>query len=145
MDHFVCLDAKAKEIENLVMGNRSMIIHGADEIKLPYGQVNEGDAVYFINNNCDEEVIAIGVVTFVFNSEKLSFEESFETIIRHQDKLQLPDELFEKWAGKRYLVLIGLDKIKEVEPFPIDKRRFTGNNDWLTVEKNEIVVTKQKA
>ena len=51
MDHIVYLDAKAKELENLVKGNKSMIIRGANGRKIPYGRVNEGDILYFVNNN----------------------------------------------------------------------------------------------
>lgn len=137
MDHVVYLDAKAKELENLVLGNKSMIIRGASGRKLPYGRVNEGDILYFINNNGEGEVKARGIVSSVFNSEELSKEESFETIIRNQDKLQLPDKQFEKLAGKRYLVLIGMDGIEEIEPFSIDKSNFTNTDDWIPVGKIE--------
>jgi hypothetical protein len=137
MDHIVYLDAKAKELENLVNGNKSMIIRGASGKKLPHGSVNEGDVLYFINNNGECEVKAMGVVSSVLNSDKLSVEESFETIVRHQDRLQLPDKQFDKWAGKRYLVLIGLDEIQEIKPFRIDKSRFPGMDDWLSVGRIE--------
>ena len=143
MDHVVYLDAKANELENLVKGNKSMIIRGASGRKLPHGRVIEGDILYFINNNGEGEVKARGIVSYVLNSDKLSEEESFETIIRNQDKLQLPDEQFEKWAGKRYLVLIGLDDIEEVKPFRIDKRNFTNMDDWLPVGKIEKCILNQ--
>jgi len=139
MDHIVYLDSKSQELENLVKGNKSMIIRGATGRKLPHGRVTEGDILYFINNCGEEKVKAMGVVCSVFNSEKLSVEESFETIIRHQDKLQLPDKQFEKWAGKRYLVLIGLNNIKEIKPFRINKSNFTDTDDWLPVGNIEIV------
>jgi hypothetical protein len=137
MDHVVYLDAKAKELENLVKGNKSMIIRGAAGRKIPYGRVNEGDILYFINNNGEGEIKARGVVTSVISSDKLSVEESFETIIRHQDKLQLPDKQFEKLAGKRYLTLIGLDDIHEIEPFYIDRSNFANMDDWLPVGRIE--------
>jgi hypothetical protein len=140
MDHVVYLDAKAKELENLVNGNKSMIVRGAAGRKIPHGRVYEGDILYFINNNGEGEVKAKGVVSRVISSGKLSVEESFETIIRHQDKLQLPDKQFEKLAGKRYLVLIGLDDIREVEPFLIDRSNFTNMDDWLTVGRIEEVL-----
>ncbi len=135
MDHIVYLDADAKELENLVKGIKSMIIRGASGRKLPYGQVTEGDILYFINNNGEREVKARGVVISVQNSEGLSVEESFETIIRHQDKLQLPDRQFEKLAGKKCLVLIGLADIEEVKPFRIDKANFMLSDDWIPVGK----------
>jgi|WetSurMetagenome_2_1015567.scaffolds.fasta_scaffold147243_1 hypothetical protein len=137
MDHIVYLDAKAKELENLINGNKSMIIRGAEGRKLPHGRVKEGDVLYFVNNNGESKVKARGVVDSVYNSEKLSVEESFEMIISHQDKLQLPDKQFEKLAGKRFLVLIGLIDIHEIAPFYIDKSSFTNVDDWIPVGKIE--------
>lgn len=144
MDHVVFLDSKSNELENLIKGNKSMIIRGATGRKLPHGRVNKGDILYFIRNNGEGEVKARGVVSSVFNSDKLSVEESFETIIRHQDKLQLPDKQFTKLAGKRYLVLIGLNDIKELEPFHIDKSKYANMDDWLPVGKIEIVSLSDK-
>lgn len=142
MDHVVYLDAKAKELENLVMGNKSMILRAASGRKLPHGSVNEGDVLYFINNNGEREIKARGVVSSVINYVELSKEESFETIIRNQDKLQLPDEQFEKLAGKSHLVLIGLDDIEKVKPFMIKISNFTNTDDWLPVGNIEMVTSE---
>ena len=133
MDHIVCLDAGAQELENLINGNKSMIHRGADVRDLSYGSVYEGDTLYFITSTGEGEVRARGIVTSVFNSEKLTVEESFETIIRNQDKLQLPDKQFDRWAGKRYLVLIGIEEIREIEPFKINRTEITSPADWLPV------------
>lgn len=140
MDHIVCLDTKSDELQNLIMGKKSMIIRGAGGRKMPHSCVNVGDVLYFITSSEMEEVQARGVVSWVFNSDKLSVEESFETIIRHQDKLQLPDRQFEKLAGKKFLVLIGLDNIRKLKPFHIDRSRFAKMNDWLPVGTIEKVV-----
>ena len=139
MDHVVCLEASARELENLVNGNKSMILRGADVKDLPYGSVSEGDTLYFMNSTGEGEVKAMGIVSYVYNSGRLSVEESFETIIRNQDKLQLPDQQFEKWAGKRYLILIGINNIQEIEPFRIDKTRFSFPDDWLPVGNIDVV------
>lgn len=139
MDHVVCLDGEANELENLVRGNKSMILRASDERDLPYGSVHNGDILYFINSLGEGEVKARGIVFSVFNSGKLSAEESFETIIRNQDKLQLPDKQFERWAGKKYLVLIGVSDIKVIEPIKIDLKGFAFSSDWLRVSDINIV------
>lgn len=143
MDYVVCLDAGAHELENLVAGNKSMILRGADVRDLPYDSVNEGDMLYFINSTGDGEVKARGIVSSVFSSGKLTVEESFETIIRNQDKLQLPDKQFERWAGKKYLVLIEIEDIQEIEPFLINKSGFSCPDDWLPVGDIDIVALNQ--
>ena len=51
-------------------------------------------------------------------------------IIRNQDKLYLPDDLFYRWAGKKYLVLIGLRDVEEVQAFRIDRDTLINGDDW---------------
>lgn len=62
MDHVVYVDAKAKEMEKLVDGSKTMIIRGAAGRKLPHGRVNPGDVLYFINNNAEGVVKAKAAV-----------------------------------------------------------------------------------
>lgn len=135
MDHVVYLDAKANEFEKLINGSKSMIIRGATGRKLPYGRVNEADVLYFINNNSEGVVKAKAIVDSVFNSDKMTTEESVALVKKHQDKLNLSESQFKKWAGKRYIVLIGLKKIEEIKPFAIDKSNYGNMDDWLPVEK----------
>lgn len=139
MDHIVYLDAKANELQKLLDGNKTMIIRGATGRKLPYGRVNIGDVLYFINNNGEGSVKAKGIVSSVFNSEKMSTQESVELVKKHQDKLQLSENQFKKWGGKRYIVLIGLKLIEETPSFEIDKSEYGNMDDWLAVEKIETV------
>ncbi|QVK18474.1 hypothetical protein KHQ81_01795 [Mycoplasmatota bacterium] len=134
MDHIVYLDAKAKELENLLNHKKSMVIRGAAGRKLPYGRVREGDVLYFINNNAEGYIRAKGTVKYVFHSEKMDKETSIKLIEDNQDKLLLSDKQYKRWAGKRYIVLIDVDNICEVEPFKINKTNYSNMDDWLLVE-----------
>lgn len=139
MDHVVYLDAKSNEYEKLLNGSKTMIIRGATGRKLPYGRVNKGDVLYFINNNAEGVVKAKSIVSSVYNSEKLNAEESIKLVKDNQFNLNLTDKQFEKWAGKRYLVLIGIEEFSEVENFPIDKSNYGNMDDWLPVENIDCV------
>ncbi len=128
MDHVVYLDAKANELENLLNGSKTMIIRGAAGRKLPYGRVFEGDVLYFIRNNGEGLVRASAQVKSVLNSEKMTPEESIALVDEHQDALQLTPKQYKRWAGKRYLVLIEVANVNELEAFPIDRSDY-GNMD----------------
>jgi len=141
MDHVVYLDARANELERLLDNRKSMIIRGAMGRKLPYGRVNVGDVLYFINNNAEGIVRAKGVVSFVINSEKMGKEESLALLEKYQNKLQLTDKQFQRWGGKRYLVLIEVTDIQEIESFAFNKSKYGNMDDWLAVEKIENVRT----
>lgn len=141
MDHVVYVDAKSKELEKLLDGTKSMIIRGATGRKLPYGRVDVGDILYFIRNNGEGQVHAKAVVISVFNSEKMEKDTSIQLVESNQVKLQLDIRQFKKWAGKRYLVLIEVDSIEEVESFKIDRTEYGNMDDWLPVEKiNKITL-----
>jgi hypothetical protein len=134
MDHLVCLDANYNEIENLLLGIKTMIIRGSQNLKIPFGKVNEGDTLYFATNKCDREIRARGKVSSVTCSGMLTCEESFETIIRNQDKLQLPDKQFAKIAGNRYLILVGVEDVEEIIPLRFELNRLPERDDWYIVE-----------
>ncbi len=135
MDHIVWLDAEADELNNLIMGNKSMIIRGADEKNEVAGEINERDKLYLVSMQEGKYAEATATVKCIFFSDELTVEESFETIIRNQDKLQLPDPHFEKVAGKKYLVLVELACVETIRPVNIS--HYTGHrtNNWLSVAR----------
>ncbi len=139
MEHVVYLDYKAKELENLKSGKKSMIIRGAMGRKLPYGKVFKDDVLYFIENNGDGLVKAKALVSDVFNSEQLSKEESLLLIEKNQNKLLLDSGLMKRFGGKRYLVLITIENFKVIENFKIDRSQYGNMDDWLPVGNIEKV------
>ncbi len=139
MDHVVYLDAQANELEKLFDNSKSMIIRGAMGRKLPYGRVNVDDVLYFINNNAEGVIRAKGVVSSVINSEKMGKGESVALLEKYQNKLQLTDKQFQRWGGKRYLVLIEVTNIQKIEPFAFNKSKHRTMDDWLMVEKIKSV------
>jgi len=145
MDHIVYLDASAKELDLLFSGKKSMIIRGATGRKMPYGRVNQGDTLYFINNNSEGVIQARAKVERVLNSDRMTEEESVQLIDRHQNMLQLSKNQYDRWAGKRYLVLIEVKEVEKVEPFRIDKSGFGNMDDWLPVEQIKKVRIEKQA
>ncbi len=133
MDHVVYLDASAHELENLLSGRKTMILRGAAGRKLPHGRVKEGDMLYFLNNNGEGFVRAQARVKSVLNSEALTKEESTRLAESHQPRLQLTEKQLKRWGGKRYLVLIEVEGVKQIEAFQVDKRNFGNMDDWLPV------------
>ncbi|MHA1989683.1 MAG: hypothetical protein ACW981_00880 [Candidatus Hodarchaeales archaeon] len=137
MDHVVYVDAKskAKDMEEIISNKRTMIIRGATGRKLPYGRVNKDDVLYLIRNNGEGLIRGMCIVKSVINSDKMTKDESTGLVQKYQEKLNLSDNQFKKWAGKRYLVLIEICKAQEIEPFHIDKSAYGNMDDWLSVEE----------
>jgi hypothetical protein len=133
MDHVVYLDTAAAEMANLISGKKTMIVRGATGRKMPYGRVNPGDQLYFLNNDGEGWVRAAARVKGVLNSAALSGEEAVKLIVDHQDKLQLSAKQTQRWGGKRYLILIEVEQVETVAPFQVDKSNFGNMDDWLPV------------
>ena len=141
MEHLVYTDKKAKVLSRILDGTKTMIIRGAAGRKLPYGRVFKGEELYFIENNGSGLIKAKATVTSVFNSEKMTVEESKLLVSQNQDKLQLTDAQTKRWAGKKYLCLVEISKVEEIQPLILDRQR--NMDDWITVEDINSIVKNE--
>lgn len=132
MEHLVYCDAKAKVLEKILNGSKTLIIRGAAGRKLPYGRVLIGETLYFIENIGDGLIKAKATVKEVFNSEKMATEESKKVVSEHQDKLNLTDAQIKRWAGKRYICLVEIENVTKIELLKIVRQ--DNMDDWITVE-----------
>ncbi|MBD81004.1 MAG: hypothetical protein CL840_18950 [Crocinitomicaceae bacterium] len=133
MDHVVYLDAKAKELDNLLSGEKNMVIRGAMGRKMPYGRVNSEDTLYFIENKGDGLVKAKAGIRELIQSDKLTKEESVMLVENNQVALKLNPAMFKRFAGKRYLILITVEDVEPLDPFKIDRSEYGNMDDWLPV------------
>ena len=124
MDHVVYLEAKEKELDKLKSGQKSMIIRGAAGRKLPHGRVHPGEVLWFVENSGDGLVRCRATVKNVFNSEKLSKQESQKLISDNQTMLCLTPNQIKRWGSKRYLVLIEVEDLQEITPFSVDRSSY---------------------
>lgn len=133
MDHIVYVDFKAGELDALINGSKTLIIRGAMGRKVPYGRVNIDDNLYFIRNNGEGVIKAKAKVVDVFNSEKLTKEQSEQIVEKNKNRLLISQAMIKRFAGKRYLVLVEVSEVRKVTPFKIDKSEYGNMDDWLPV------------
>lgn len=138
MEHLVYCDAKAKVLDKILNGTKTMIIRGAAGRKLPHGRVFEGETLYFIENNGDGIIKAKAIVKSVFNSEKMTEEESKAVVAKNQDKLNLTETQIERWAGKKVLCLIEIQDVSPIEPLIFERQK--NMDDWITVENISMIL-----
>ncbi len=132
MEHLVYCDAKAKVLEKILNGSKTMIVRGAAGRKLPHGRVFEGETLYFIENNGSGLIKAKAVVKSVFNSEKMTEEESVALVAEKQAQLNLTEAQIKRWAGKKFLCLVELKDVQELQPLNFERQN--NMDDWITVE-----------
>lgn len=131
--HLVYLDSKEAEYQNLLQGNKSYLIRGATGRKLPYGRISQGDVVYLIENNSQGLVKATAVVKSIIETDKLEKADSIKLVDQYLPQLQIQkgSKFYQRFAGKRYLVLIELVNFKEISPFKFARDRFGNMDDWI--------------
>ncbi len=137
MEHLAYCDKKAKELEKILNGEKSMLIRGAAGRKLPYGRVFPGEVIYLIENDGKGLVVAKGKISKVINSDRLMEGESEKLIDQYRNELSLTGEQIKRWTEKKYLCLVGIKNVMEIQPFTYER---SGNmDDWIIVSSiNEI-------
>lgn len=136
MIHVVYCDDKAKVLEKITEGSKSMVVRGAAGRKIPHSRVHEGETLYFMKKGTGK-ISAKAVVSHVQNYIKLSDEEITNTLEKNQPHLNLTDTQKERWH-KKCLCLVGFKNVESIEPLNFDHQ---GNmDDWLIIEKIEDVL-----
>ena len=144
MQHVVYLEAKVSELENLLSGDKTMIIRSSPDRQVPYDKVKIGDTLFFLRNNGEGLIRAKATVSSVLCSEKLTRVKSLQLIEENQDKLKLTEEQVKRWGGKRYVVLVGVEKVIRLYPFDINKTKFGNIDDWIVIKDIEKIKIKEE-
>lgn len=139
MDHIVYLDFKSQELTNVLNHKKDIILRGATGRKLPYNRVAVGDQLYLCNNNGEMLIKAKCNVKSVTFSEKLEQSVAEKLVDKIKGRVMLNDKALKRFRGKRYITIIEIDEVKEIEPFSFNKDRFSNMDDWLLVEDIDVV------
>lgn len=134
MDHLVYLDKASIELQNLVSGNKDIILRGATGRKLPYDRCSIGDVLYLVNNNGEGLIKAKCEVSKVVFTDKLSVDESIALVDSLFDRIKLTPKALKRFRGKRYLSIIEVINIEEIQPLSFDKTAYGNMDDWLLIE-----------
>lgn len=137
MVHLVYCDDKAKVLDKILEGSKTMVIRGAAGRKIPHSRVNEGETLYFMQKG-SKKISAKATVTRVENYLKLTDEEITATLERNQPKLNLTDKQKERWH-KKCLVLVEFAGVEKIEP-ALDFDHQGNMDDWLIIDRIEDVV-----
>ncbi|MCG7845065.1 MAG: hypothetical protein MIO90_06515 [Methanomassiliicoccales archaeon] len=115
-------------------GNKTMVGRAAMGRRSPYGKVKVDDTLYFTENDGKQLIYGRGQVTKVYDSPKLTHEESSVLLQTYRKALWLSDQQFLRMSGKRYLVLVTIDRFEELPKFRFTRRDFTTLDDWLMID-----------
>ena len=137
MVHLVYCDDKAKVLDKILDGSKTMVVRGAAGRKIPHSRVNEGEILYFMQKG-SKKISAQATVTRVENYIKLTDGEITATLERNQPKLNLTDQQKERWH-KKCLILVEFSGVEKIEP-ALDFDHQGNMDDWLIIDRIEDVV-----
>ncbi|MCF8296450.1 MAG: hypothetical protein K9J13_02805 [Saprospiraceae bacterium] len=136
MVHLAYCDDKAKVLEKILAGTKTMIVRGAAGRKIPHSRVFENEQLYFIKKGSGL-ITATAIVKSVQNYTKLTDDEINSVFDKNKEKLNLTDKQRERWH-KKCLCMIEFNNVKEIEP--LDFEHQNNMDDWLIIEKIEDVL-----
>lgn len=132
-EHLVYLNKEGKELDKMLVGEKSMIIRGAAGKKSPLGgRAKVGDNAYFVETGSDMTVTHRGVISKVIESDKMTLEESIDFIKGFEGELNLSKKQYERWAGKKYLAVYEISNLEEIEPFQYNREK--NMDDWVITD-----------
>jgi hypothetical protein len=135
MDHIVYLNSAA-ELQQLLSGEKTMLARASMGKKRPYGCVKEGDTLFFING-FRPKVKAMALARSIVCAE---MEEKLASDIRKRYGKILAPEPQRKLLGKRYVILVELEKARPIVPFSLSEGIHGGPGDWLVTEDIDEVI-----
>lgn len=137
MVHLVYCDDKAKVLDKILDGSKTMVVRGAAGRKIPHSRVNKGEVLYFMQKG-SKKISTKATVTHVENYIKLTDEEITSTLECNQSKLNLTDNQMVRWR-KKCLILVEFAEVEKLDQ-TLDFDHQNTMDDWLIIEKIEDVV-----
>jgi hypothetical protein len=141
MDHIVFVTRSSAELKELLAGERSAIARGSLGKRAPYGKVSAGDMLFFATGNGTNRVKATAVVREVYDSTKLTPEQSESLIQDHSERLQLHNnDEKSKLGKKKYLTFIDVADVNPVVPFTVATYGSGEDDDWEVLDNIDSVI-----
>lgn len=132
-EHLVYLNKKAKELEKLLNGKKTMIIRGANGKKCPLGgRAKINDIVYFVETDSDMMVTHKAIISDVVESYKMTPEESKAFIKKYEKELNLSKEQYDRWSIKKCLAVYEITNIEKITPFKYNRQN--NMDDWIITD-----------
>lgn len=128
MDHIVYLKT-ATEIARLLSGEKTMLARSSRGRKPPFGHVARGDTVFFLGG-LNPKVRAMARVRRAVSAEA---EAIAPDIRRHGEKILSPGSP-DALLGKRYVVLVELERPGPIVPFTLAGPGRGSPGDWVVLD-----------
>ena len=139
MNHLVFLDAQAGELEKILSGVKIMLVKEIDPALTPAHPVNPGDSLYLLRNKDACTLRVKATVARVLPITTGLNEDLTQTLKEMQPKLQLTENQFNHWSGKKQVLLVEFDSARKMEAIQVALNRATDETNWIAFEAFSLV------
>ena len=139
MNHLIFLDAQAGELEKILSGVKTMLIKELDSALTSAHSVNPGDSLYLLRNKDACTLRVKATVTRVLSITN-SLEEDLSQVLKEmQPKLQLTENQFNHWSGKKQVLLVEFDSARKMEAIQVALNKVTDESNWIAFEAFSLI------
>lgn len=130
MDHLAILKKSHRILDKILTGEKTIESRWYKTRRAPWGRINKGDLVYFKNSG--EDVSVVAKVSKVEEYE-VGPAEIYTLLEKHFSQLGVGMEYYETIKNQKYCILVHLEKVCFVNPFPVDKTGYGNMSAWISL------------
>lgn len=139
MNHLVFLDAQAGELEKILSGMKTILIKEFDPVQTAMRPVHPGDSLYFLRDKDDWAVRVRATVVRLLYLTNCSDSDLSQALKEMQSRLQLTEDQFNSWSGKRQVLLIEFDSAQKIGVIHIAPNKIADRSDWIAFEDFSLI------
>jgi ASC-1-like (ASCH) protein len=136
MDHLAIMDKRAKLLEKIISGEKTIESRWYVNRISPWNKIKEGETVWFKNSG--DKVTLKAKVTKVLQFDNLTPNKIVGILKLYGKEIGFKEEEYKEWAEnsvkKHYCILVFLSDPKLIEPFSINKAGFGVSNAWISID-----------
>ena len=102
--------------------------------KIPFGRVVADDLIYFLLQKGDGFIKARARVVSATVYGNLSRENSYSLVEEYQDRLLLSTAQMKRTSGKKFITLIELSQVDQIDNLKINVSLLDQSDSWLILD-----------
>jgi hypothetical protein len=141
MNHLVCLDSCAGELEKILSGVKCMLIKTIGLENSASYPVRPGDSLFFLRDkdDCDLQVKATVVRVSLFDGE---LDNDLSHYLKElQPKLQLTEDQFNYWSEKQKVLFVEFEAAQKTGVIHLALDELKDRSNWVAFEAFSILTS----
>ena len=143
MNHLVYLDTRAGELEKILSGVKTMLIHEFDPAQTTAHPVRPGDSLYFLRDNGECTVRVQATVVRVLPSMDSPDPDLSHTLKEMQPRLQLTEDQYNTWSAGKQVLLVEFESAHKIDVIHVAPNRIADRSDWIAFETFSLITNEE--